>query len=339
MRETTSRTLASPRSSGTSNADCAPGRSSSCTTCIPGPSGRCRRSCRRSGSEACAQCPSRSCSPSILRQRISDVPTIRPREAHRRHDRARRRRRRVGGAGGAAPGVKRRRATSPASTFRSSRRRAGNLLCNIKTSLYSRAQQNGCQARTGLDWHGFELSNAGKAQPVCTGGVLYDIGRDTPTFVVLAYGHSWRSHGFTCSSRLNGSRARTGTGTASSCRASRSGFGSRLALEREQVVDRLAAADQPCVPLATSTAAGRGTALYVDDIASVYAPVTGTARMSPRWGSGSSTRSINTSPDSQCLPAIATRRPVRRRRVTRAARHSARCTSQGVDCRTCRRRP
>ena len=41
--------------------------------------------------------------------------------------------------------------------------------------------------------------------------------------------------------------ARTGTGTASSCRASRSGSGSRLDLEREQVVDRLAAADQPCV--------------------------------------------------------------------------------------------
>lgn len=88
----------------------------------------------------------------------------------------------------------------------------GNLLCNIKTSLYSRAQQNGCQARAGLDWHGFELSNAGKAQPVCTGGVLYDIGRDTPTFVVLAYGHTWRSHGFTCKSRLNGLTCTNGHG-------------------------------------------------------------------------------------------------------------------------------
>ena len=74
----------------------------------------------------------------------------------------------------------------------------GTLLCDIKASSYSRAQQDGCQARTGLDWHGFQLSNRGKAQPVCTGGVLYDIGRDTPTFVVLAYGHTWRSHGFTC---------------------------------------------------------------------------------------------------------------------------------------------
>ena len=80
----------------------------------------------------------------------------------------------------------------------------GNLLCDIKSSSYSRSQQNGCQARTGLDWHGFELSDHGKAQPVCTGGVLYDIGRDTPTFVVLAYGRTWRSHGFTCRSRVTG---------------------------------------------------------------------------------------------------------------------------------------
>lgn len=80
----------------------------------------------------------------------------------------------------------------------------GNLLCNIKVSLYSRAQQNGCQARSGLDWHGFELSTSRKAQPVCSGGVLYDIGRDTPTFVVLAYGRTWRSHGFSCTSRASG---------------------------------------------------------------------------------------------------------------------------------------
>ena len=88
----------------------------------------------------------------------------------------------------------------------------GTLLCDIKASSYSRAQQDGCQARTGLDWHGFQLSNRGKAQPVCTGGVLYDIGRDTPTFVVLAYGHTWRSHGFTCTSRVTGLTCRNGNG-------------------------------------------------------------------------------------------------------------------------------
>jgi hypothetical protein len=88
----------------------------------------------------------------------------------------------------------------------------GNLLCTIKTSSYSRAQQDGCQARAGLDWHGFELSNVGRAQPVCTGGVLYDIGRDTPRYIVLAYGHTWRSHGFTCTSRATGLTCTNGHG-------------------------------------------------------------------------------------------------------------------------------
>jgi hypothetical protein len=88
----------------------------------------------------------------------------------------------------------------------------GNLLCSIRTALYARAAQNGCQARAGLDWHGFELSTTGKAQPVCTGGVLYDIGRDTPTFVVLAYGHTWRSHGFSCTSRTSGLTCTNGRG-------------------------------------------------------------------------------------------------------------------------------
>ena len=88
----------------------------------------------------------------------------------------------------------------------------GNLLCAIAKSSYSRAQQDGCQARVGLDWHGFELSDRGKARPVCTGGVLYDIGRDTPTFVVLAYGHTWHSHGFTCRSRVTGLTCTNGHG-------------------------------------------------------------------------------------------------------------------------------
>jgi hypothetical protein len=88
----------------------------------------------------------------------------------------------------------------------------GNLLCSIQSSSYGRAEQNGCQARTGLDWHGFELSNTRKAQPECTGGVLYDIGRDTPTFVILAYGRTWHSHGFTCTSRVTGLTCTNGHG-------------------------------------------------------------------------------------------------------------------------------
>lgn len=88
----------------------------------------------------------------------------------------------------------------------------GNLLCDIKQSSYARAEQDGCQARTGLDWHGFSLSQRGRALPVCTGGVLYDVGRDTPSLVVLAYGRRWRSHGFTCSSRVTGLTCTNGHG-------------------------------------------------------------------------------------------------------------------------------
>ena len=50
------------------------------------------------------------------------------------------------------------------------------------------------------------------ASPSCSGGVLYDIGRDTPTFVVLAYGHTWHSHGFTCTSRVTGLTCTNGHG-------------------------------------------------------------------------------------------------------------------------------
>ena len=43
----------------------------------------------------------------------------------------------------------------------------------------------------------------------------------------------------------------------------------KLGFEREQIVDRLAPADQGRLAAATSTAAGRGTALYVELIANV----------------------------------------------------------------------
>jgi hypothetical protein len=88
----------------------------------------------------------------------------------------------------------------------------GTLLCDVKRSSYSRAAQAGCMARTGLDWHGFELPWNRKASPTCTGGILYDIGRDTPTFTVLAYGRTWHSHGFTCTSRITGLSCTNGHG-------------------------------------------------------------------------------------------------------------------------------
>jgi hypothetical protein len=80
----------------------------------------------------------------------------------------------------------------------------GNLLCDVKHASYLRAEQTGCQARAGLDWHGFELPWNRRAQPVCSGGILYDAGHDRPVFKVLPYGRSWRYRGFTCTSRLTG---------------------------------------------------------------------------------------------------------------------------------------
>ena len=80
-----------------------------------------------------------------------------------------------------------------------------NLLCDVKRSSFGAALQHRCiDGPAGLDWHGFELSWNGRARVVCTGGVLYDIGRDTPRYRVLAYGGTWRSRGFTCTSRRTG---------------------------------------------------------------------------------------------------------------------------------------
>jgi hypothetical protein len=80
----------------------------------------------------------------------------------------------------------------------------GNLLCNIKQAVYTKALQTRCIAPpTGLDWHGFTLSDTKRGEVLCAGGLMYD-GRDTPTFVTLAYGKTWRYRGFTCASRVTG---------------------------------------------------------------------------------------------------------------------------------------
>ena len=80
----------------------------------------------------------------------------------------------------------------------------GNLLCDIKQALYVQRVQDTCQTRAGLDWHGFELSQTGRSLLLCSGGILYDVGHDTPRFAVLAYGRTWRAHGFACTSRRTG---------------------------------------------------------------------------------------------------------------------------------------
>lgn len=80
----------------------------------------------------------------------------------------------------------------------------GNLLCTIEHARYTKALQARCIAPpTGLDWHGFTLSDTRQGEVLCTGGIMYDA-RDTPTFVSLAYGTTWRHRGFTCTSRRSG---------------------------------------------------------------------------------------------------------------------------------------
>jgi len=80
-----------------------------------------------------------------------------------------------------------------------------NLLCAVKRSYYGLSLQHYCvDGPPGVDWQGFELPWNGAARVECSGGVLYDIGRDTPHYRVLAYGSTWRSHRFTCKSRRTG---------------------------------------------------------------------------------------------------------------------------------------
>jgi uncharacterized protein DUF6636 len=88
----------------------------------------------------------------------------------------------------------------------------GNLLCTIKHAVYTRALQARCIAPpTGLDWHGFTLSDTKRGEVLCAGGLMYD-GRDTPRFFTLAYGRTWRHSGLTCTSRVTGLTCRNATG-------------------------------------------------------------------------------------------------------------------------------
>ena len=85
-------------------------------------------------------------------------------------------------------------------------------LCDIHQAAYNRREQDGCMARAGLDWHGWELAAATRAQPVCTGGILYNANEDRPVFTTLAYGKTWHFAAFTCTSRVTGLTCTTSKG-------------------------------------------------------------------------------------------------------------------------------
>jgi hypothetical protein len=87
----------------------------------------------------------------------------------------------------------------------------GNLLCDIGRASYLQRAQDDCMARASLDWHGFTLPWNGRARLTCAGGIMYDP-RDTPVYVVLAYGRRWHYRGFTCTSRVTGLTCTNGHG-------------------------------------------------------------------------------------------------------------------------------
>jgi hypothetical protein len=77
----------------------------------------------------------------------------------------------------------------------------GTLHCQIAQSAYQRRLQDWCTKRASLDWVGFEVSRTERAVPTCSGGALTE---SPPRFRPLAYGHTWRMGGISCTSRVTG---------------------------------------------------------------------------------------------------------------------------------------
>jgi len=82
--------------------------------------------------------------------------------------------------------------------------RPAHLLCDIRRAGYSAAEQAACRRRAGLDWHGWEVFARRPAQPVCSGGILYNSNRNVPRPHTLRYGATWRYGPFTCVSHIGG---------------------------------------------------------------------------------------------------------------------------------------
>lgn len=79
-----------------------------------------------------------------------------------------------------------------------------SLLCDIKQANYLKQVQDQCQARSGLDWHGFTLNAKRKGDIVCSGGILYNSNKNYPKYHTLSYGQTWKFAVYTCTSRVTG---------------------------------------------------------------------------------------------------------------------------------------
>ena len=86
------------------------------------------------------------------------------------------------------------------------------LRCSIARADYARQLQDRCLAGPSVDWHGFELSATGKGLVTCSGGILYNPDTQTPSYVNLPYGKTWRHGAFTCWSRTTGVTCRNPKG-------------------------------------------------------------------------------------------------------------------------------
>jgi hypothetical protein len=87
------------------------------------------------------------------------------------------------------------------------------LYCTIGTASYAKKLTAYCaQPRIGVDWAGFTLGTRSKGSVECSGGTLYDPSTQHPHHVTLAYGKTWRSGAFTCTSRVTGVTCRNPAG-------------------------------------------------------------------------------------------------------------------------------
>jgi hypothetical protein len=90
--------------------------------------------------------------------------------------------------------------------------RPAHLLCDVRTPAYAQHEQDACMARSGLDWHGWELTATRPASTVCAGGILYNSNRNVPAYRRLAAGATWRFAAFTCAARPDGLTCTTSGG-------------------------------------------------------------------------------------------------------------------------------
>jgi hypothetical protein len=80
-----------------------------------------------------------------------------------------------------------------------------NVRCDIRSGLKPRPPKpKNCD----LDWaYGYAMGRRGRASTLCAGDTVLD-----PKAPVLAYGHTWRRNGFTCTSRATGLTCRNLSG-------------------------------------------------------------------------------------------------------------------------------